>query len=164
MNKKYTLSELLSQCSSATSVGINEELQAWLDMRPIGREIITISNDDFDHMMQLLETPPKPTAKLLAAAQAYKSSRSHKPSKTTIKAIQEAKNGKLPRFRSVDELMYSLNQPQIAYTRFRRELRKIMKQTDETGPIAITRAGKIVGYCVSPSLFNSFQLLASHDD
>lgn len=162
MNKKYTLSELLSQCSSATSVGINEEQQAWLDMRPIGREIITISNDDFDHMMQLLDTPPKPTAKLLAAAQAYKSSRSHKPS--TIKAIQEAKNSKLPRFRSVDELMFNLNQPQIAYTRFRRELRKIMRQTDETGPIAITRAGKIVGYCVSPSLFKSFQLLDSHYD
>ena len=163
MNKKYTLSELLSQCSSA-SIGITEEQQAWLDMKPIGREVITISDEDFDHMMQLLETPPKPTAKLLAATQAYKLSRSHKPSKTTIKAIQEAKNGKLPRFRSVDKLMYDLNQPQIAYTRFRRELRKIMRQTDETGPVAITRAGKIVGYCVSPSLFNSFQLLASHYD
>jgi uncharacterized protein (DUF1778 family) len=62
MNKEYPLSELLSQCSSA-SVGITEEQQVWLNMRPIGREIITISDDDFDHMMQLLETPPKPTAK-----------------------------------------------------------------------------------------------------
>ena len=108
MNKKYTLSELLSQCSSA-SIGITEEQQAWLDMKPIGREVITISDEDFDHMMQLLETPPKPTAKLLAATQAYKLSRSHKP----LKAIQEAKNGKLPRFRSVNELMYDLNQPQM---------------------------------------------------
>lgn len=41
MNKKYTLSELLSQCCSA-SVGITEEQQAWLDMRPIGREVISI--------------------------------------------------------------------------------------------------------------------------
>jgi PHD/YefM family antitoxin component YafN of YafNO toxin-antitoxin module len=159
MNKKYTLSELLSQCSSE-SAEITEEQQAWLDMKPVGREVISISEENFDHMVQLLKTLPKPTAKLLAAAQAYKSPRCHKPSKAMIKAIQEARNGKLPRFRSVDELMYDLNQPQIAYTRFRRELRKIMRKIDETGPVAITRAGKIVSYCVNSSLFKSFQLLA----
>lgn len=136
MNKKYTLSELLSQCSSK-SAEITEEQQAWLDMKPVGREVIRISEENFDHMVQLLETPPKPTVKLLAAAQG---------------------------FRSVDELMYDLNQPQIAYTRFRRELRKIMRKIDETGPVAITRAGKIVSYCVSSSLFKSFQLLASRHD
>lgn len=163
MNKKYTLSELLSQCSS-DSAEITEEQQAWLDMRPVGREVISISEESFDHMMQLLETPQKPTAKLLAATRSYKLSRSHKPSKATIKAIQEARNGKLPRFNSVDELMCDLDQPQIAYTRFRRELRKIMRQIDETGPIAITKSGKIVSYCVSSSLFKSFQLLASRHD
>lgn len=162
MNKKYTLSELLSQCS--TSAEITEEQQAWLNMRPVGREVINISEESFDHMMQLLETPPTPTAKLLAATRAYKLLHSYKPSKTTIKAVQEARNGKLPRFNSVDELMCDLDQPQIAYTRFRRELRKIMRQIDETGPVAITRAGKIVSYCVSPSLFKSSQLLASHYD
>ena len=162
MNKKYTLSELLSQCS--TSAEITEEQQAWLDMKPVGREVINICEDSFDHMMQLLETPPKPTAELLAATQTYKLLRSPKPSKTTIKAIQEARNGKLPPCNSVDKLIYDLNQPQIAYTRFRRELRKIMRQIDETGPVAITRAGKIVSYCVSSSLFKSFQLLASRHD
>lgn len=98
MNKKYTLSELLSQCSSE-SAEITEEQQAWLDMKPVGREVISISEENFDHMVQLLEIPPKPTAKLLAAAQAYKSPRCHKPSKAMIKAIQEARNGKLPSYR-----------------------------------------------------------------
>lgn len=44
MNKKYTLAELLSQCSP-TATAITPEQQAWLDMSPVGLEVINIDDE-----------------------------------------------------------------------------------------------------------------------